>query len=219
MKTNLTSGNMFAAQCSYVSKVLAPMKFQQRTADIAQYIHTMKNHGTYQNDMYPWVDSMVGYGRYASEHWLCSHPDLVPCDVSETVSLQYWKEESIHHTYSDDEFVWSLAPRTNISDIWEFYSYSWKHSFNQTITQANVQRLRQYFLLRGVIYRWLTLYGTIASNTSWVWDWFPDGHLWRDAVQLYGNHTLERMITSTSPPPDHDIRDSNGRGEILGLKL
>lgn len=30
---------------------------------------------------YTWGPQEIGLGRFAAEHWLCSHPSLVPCDA------------------------------------------------------------------------------------------------------------------------------------------
>jgi hypothetical protein len=184
-------GNMFSAKCSYVSKLLSLSKFQQKTNELWKYEKQMRLEGTYENELFEWAPNTVGFDRYASEHWLGSHPDLTPCDVSPTIQLKHWQEDD-NHSY-DREFSWSLAPMRPISDSWDWHNYCMQ-TFNATVALSNESRFRQYFLLRGLIYRWITLFGTIAHPESWAWKWFPDGPRWLQAVEKFGINVLNMMI-------------------------
>jgi hypothetical protein len=96
-------GNMFVAECSYISKLIAPNVFEphkqrviaqmkNNTRQIHPGWHETKLHNEIDNktSVYKvktssmfWIDheSWTGVGRYAAEHWLGSHPDLKPCEV------------------------------------------------------------------------------------------------------------------------------------------
>jgi hypothetical protein len=192
---------MFTAKCSYLSKVLSPADYKEKSIQLWDYQHQMKLEGSYYNDLFAWAPNHVGYDRYASEHWLGTHPDLVPCDVSSTIVLKHWQKEKERNYLH--EFVWNMAPRQPILNApWDWHNYCDK-TFNITIATANDNRFQQYFLLRGAIYRWTTFYQQIASRSSWVWTWFPDGSRWYNAVQRYGLNVLQEVI-QTDPHLDTD---------------
>ena len=121
----------------------------------------------------------TGKRRYESEHWIGSHPDLRPCDVSAVPNKDYWLEKDRNYAR---EFKWDMAPRHSITADWLWWSYT---SQNETLTDP-VARLRDYFLLRGMLYRSLAFYHAVPAPQSWVWKWFPDADLWRMAVDTYG---------------------------------
>eukprot|EP00984_Skeletonema_dohrnii_P038784 scaffold42455_cov322-Skeletonema_dohrnii-CCMP3373.AAC.1 len=60
-------GNMWAARCNYIRKLINPVMFPK---SMAQLYHDAGND--------PWI----GTGRYAAEHWVHSHPTIQACDVS-----------------------------------------------------------------------------------------------------------------------------------------
>jgi hypothetical protein len=85
------AGNMWTAQCSYIQHLIAPAtNFADKMEALFEWV-LMEKKGNINNssvvpiprptfkqyaDEYP-----VGRQRFAYEHWLCSHPDLEPCDV------------------------------------------------------------------------------------------------------------------------------------------
>jgi hypothetical protein len=60
-----TSGNMWLADCYYVSKLLPPINFATR-------MRAFKHKGT---------PACTGRMRWAAEHWIHSHPTVKPCDL------------------------------------------------------------------------------------------------------------------------------------------
>lgn len=87
-----TSGNMWAARCEYIKKLINPMKFQRKMAQL------YKNTGD---------SSWTGTGRFAAEHWVHSHPSIQACDLSTSGFL--WGYNNIPKFR--DEFVLEAAPR------------------------------------------------------------------------------------------------------------
>lgn len=59
-------GNMWTAKCAYVSQLVDPLAFDRMLVHLPS--------------KYP--EWCAGTGRYASEHWILSHPAANPCDVS-----------------------------------------------------------------------------------------------------------------------------------------
>jgi hypothetical protein len=103
--------------------------------------------------------------------WVGSHPSFVPCDVATNVSLSHWREAAEY----DSEFAWSLAPRAPFTHP----SWDWPLKLQKMLrsnsTSVSSELSREYFLLRGLVYKWKSLYGMIADERSWAWQWYPEG--------------------------------------------
>ena len=75
-----TSGNMWLAKCSYIQQLLDP--------------------DTFVSAMGHKINACFGTGRYASEHWIHSHPSNRPCDL-----------------YTNPQFVWNYAGIPTITEF------------------------------------------------------------------------------------------------------
>eukprot|EP00419_Tripos_fusus_P031259 CAMPEP_0172784976 /NCGR_PEP_ID=MMETSP1074-20121228/205213_1 /TAXON_ID=2916 /ORGANISM="Ceratium fusus, Strain PA161109" /LENGTH=137 /DNA_ID=CAMNT_0013621981 /DNA_START=592 /DNA_END=1004 /DNA_ORIENTATION=- len=63
---------MWHAKCSHIRRLLPPAVFEQ----------TMNNFFKAHRAAAAWgSSSLEGFGRYAAEHWVHSHPDTEPCDL------------------------------------------------------------------------------------------------------------------------------------------
>eukprot|EP00928_Gymnodinium_smaydae_P016597 TRINITY_DN1624_c0_g2_i4.p1 TRINITY_DN1624_c0_g2~~TRINITY_DN1624_c0_g2_i4.p1 ORF type:complete len:362 (+),score=21.29 TRINITY_DN1624_c0_g2_i4:145-1086(+) len=80
-------GNMWAARCAYIQKLLERTEFQK------------KMDSYHANKTYP--ESCVGAGRYAAEAWVHSHPSVQPCDLSTDYHIL---------EYPEGDFVKKLEP-------------------------------------------------------------------------------------------------------------
>ncbi|CAK0870374.1 unnamed protein product [Prorocentrum cordatum] len=67
------SGNIWLARCDYVSKLLPPSEFSARMDAVVREAAQSPNSGSKDEDSRG--------GRYSMDHWLLSHPSVVPCDV------------------------------------------------------------------------------------------------------------------------------------------
>jgi hypothetical protein len=75
-------GNMWTAKCDYVKNLIRPDGF-------AAVMKAMVDHFVEAHEIDPSIPGpsnqnpayMMGTGRYAMEHWLGSHPSMLPCDV------------------------------------------------------------------------------------------------------------------------------------------
>lgn len=54
-------------------------------------------------------------------------------------------------------------------------------------------RWRDYSLLAGHLFRWQALYQELPSSSSWIWQTFPDGALWREQVKRHGREVVEEV--------------------------
>ncbi|KAL7537875.1 hypothetical protein ACHAXR_008136 [Thalassiosira sp. AJA248-18] len=64
-----TPGNMWLARCKYVKHLINPLHFEGKMHSIYDNVHV---------NLWP----CLGLGRYAAEHWIYSHPNAKPCDLS-----------------------------------------------------------------------------------------------------------------------------------------
>ena len=112
-------GNMWAARCSYISKLIQPQLFQSAMAVV------LGKRSKEPDDCPPpggLADNCYGVGRFSNEHWVLSHPDAQPCDLDS--NLRYaWGEPTVNHFMSMYSFVHNLqgekllhpAPRADMS--------------------------------------------------------------------------------------------------------
>lgn len=209
LPTNHFPGNMWAAKCKFVKQLLSPDQYHARRPVIDEWIRNQTSMGIWQkySGLFPLEAHYTGRDRYEAEHWLGSHPSIRPCDVSKPANFDYWLDDDRDF----HEFEVRTAPRHNISADWKWYQYA---SHPEVLTEDTEdhaqQRRRDFFLLRGLLYRSIALYGVLPDTSSWVWDWFPDGTAWLEAtkqteplqvMQSFANLTGVaeiRMPTSTS---------------------
>ncbi len=84
-------GNMWAARCEYIKKLIEPIEFEHKMAQLYK-----------SGD-----NAMLGTGRFAAEHWVHSHPSIQACDLSTSDYL--WNYDNIPKVH--DEFKLEAAPR------------------------------------------------------------------------------------------------------------
>jgi hypothetical protein len=152
-------GNMFAAKCSYVQKLHVSWELVPRRRES---IKAAKSAGLLFN-YFP-----NHAARFLSEHWVGTHPDMVPCDLSQHVILSSDRYPS--------EFSLSMAPRFNFSDNWAFQAAV---TNRDDILSNPESRRKEFFLLGGLLHRWIHEYDALPASDSWVWSWFVDGSFWR----------------------------------------
>jgi hypothetical protein len=169
-------GNMWIAQCAYVNELLSPEQYHIQREPVDRWMEEQANRSTV---FFPLEAHYTGQRRYESEHWLGSHPDLIPCDISQrSANLNYWLQTDRNY---EQEFVGGMAPRHRWQNgDWIWYSYVWH---NATLFQDVVSRVQDVFLLRGVLFRFWSLYGSVPKTDSWIWQWFPDGQSWKRALE------------------------------------
>mmetsp|Transcript_12860 Transcript_12860/g.22311 ORF Transcript_12860/g.22311 Transcript_12860/m.22311 type:complete len:355 (+) Transcript_12860:48-1112(+) len=95
-----TPGNMWAARCSYISKLIDPLLFED-----AMDMFVAKHHDSQCADS---DDSCRGLKRFSNEHWVYSHFDARPCDLDSSHSY-FWGSPGEKNLQAVVDFV-SLAP-------------------------------------------------------------------------------------------------------------
>ncbi|GKY94309.1 hypothetical protein MPSEU_000396700 [Mayamaea pseudoterrestris] len=173
-------GNFFTAKCDYVKKLYPPNEFQEAMAKInaTRQMLTDVVH-KFELNLLPVKDSNLGVDRYANEHWVGSNPEVQPCDMSDTYDMSFWQKTD----QPDEAFKWEMQPRSSTPSI-----------LKHLRTRDKTTRLKDYFLLGGYLYKWYTLYGRGPPSDSWVWEWFPFGAEWKEAVENYGAHAMDVLL-------------------------
>jgi hypothetical protein len=184
MPSFMFRGNFWAADCSYVNRLVPALDFEDRLRQIQLRAHQLQNQSQLLLNLQEDNDLNFGRGRYASEHWILSHPSLRPCDLTHTVELKHWFKG-----WKSKDFNWSMAPIEPLEGKWPYQP--WKMTKRVKKNEALLRR--EYFLLPGRILRWFALYNEVPPPSSWVWSWFPDGQFWRQAVETYGDEAVDIM--------------------------
>jgi hypothetical protein len=193
--THFFPGNMFTARCDYVQKLLPPAEFEIKMNDLVGDVLLMRLRNIFVTRLFPTDRAdLFGLHRHALEQWIASHPDLVPCDLSNaTQDLNYWTRRrqrrnvtTMHRQeeYDDDaDFHWGLAPRH--AESAPFFGTT------LSLQQQDVSlRLREYHQLPGLIHRWLHLYGQVPALFAWQFMAAPDGLQWLRATHEYGHRAV-----------------------------
>ncbi|KAL7579072.1 hypothetical protein ACA910_019109 [Epithemia clementina (nom. ined.)] len=196
--------------------------YQQRKQDMAVWAqrHHPKNFSSFSlfnftYHLYPERyerDDFWGLGRFANEHWIGSHPDLIPCELSES-EWQHWQGVSyLEHGPDVTKFVWSRAPRRTMVRKRDPKSLPLA---SETLVQTVVHRrpeLRryEYVLLAGSLFRWIGLYNqTPPYPSSWVWKFYPDADYWHDQIPAIRAHLLPlvQQASSSSVSPQQQQQE------------
>ncbi|KAG7373323.1 hypothetical protein IV203_034047 [Nitzschia inconspicua] len=178
------SGNFFTARCSYINKLLPIEEFRDRMSVLANQTKEYEQQGRFLFHTFPRRDTYLGLDRYASEAWPGSHPSVVACDLSTERKVDFWKKsqpDAFHY------WNFSLAPRSTDP------SGKFLH-VRRTLRNKSTYLMREYWLLAGNIFKWIHLYDTVPHKTSWVWNFFPNGEVWRNGYTLFGNDVVESLL-------------------------
>uniref|UniRef100_A0A7S3L046 Uncharacterized protein n=1 Tax=Amphora coffeiformis TaxID=265554 RepID=A0A7S3L046_9STRA len=192
------AGNMWTASCSYVRQLIPPLEFRPRIEEAAEYIQSMKQHGRLQMRLSAISNTMLGKKRYSNQHWIGTHPNVVPCQMADpNIRLEHWRQlyaGDFNYTTSDG-MVEVLPPTGKIHKKW-FKTMSTFHGIaapalplgqiqlkwlkNVHLIANVTDRRREITLLPGLFQYWDHLYnGSRPADNSWFWDYYPDGDYFR----------------------------------------
>jgi hypothetical protein len=211
-------GNIWTAQCSYIQQLLPPKEYEQKQRHLVKEILIMRVLESFSMRMFPRKDGsnlkmdLYGLNRYADEHWVGSHPAVVPCDVAGSVDLAVlWSNQQQQQQQTRSNF--SMAPREAVDAKW---LTSRPHN-TQSILKKEKNRIQEYYFLGGRLFLWIGLYNQVPSESSWVWKWFPDGARWKDTI-AGSNQTMERLIQVLETASFQDGKNVGPFGEELKEK-
>ena len=153
-----TSGNMWLAKCDYVQKLINPMMFEEKMRQI------------YGDSINP----CVGTGRFAAEHWIHSHPSVMPCDLFKDASY-VWAYDNVPN--GDFEIDLKAAPRFDLKP----YQSPMKSGCGDSGYKIN-DRLTEY----------QALYAEEAPESWWGWKLFNASHDSFKQLKLNTQNTAPR---------------------------
>ncbi len=180
-------GNFFISQCSYVSRLIAPNEFEAKS-DVMLTSRPKELMGV----IYPETKVTRGEKRWAMEHWIGSHPSMIPCHVSTHPSILQWMKSDTGLPF---QFMNSaklpLISRWLKNDVGKMKS----------ILNDPASRRRENGLLGGLLWKWHSLYQDIPPADSWIWNYFPDGKEWRQLVETHPNVSEALQVAWQEVPP------------------
>jgi hypothetical protein len=92
-----TPGNMWLARCSYVKKLVSPFVFQSQV-----------------DELYAGRDTCYGKERFAQEHYIHHHHEVMACDLLENTFFTWSYNRQLNENYTKKLLP---APRFNISQF------------------------------------------------------------------------------------------------------
>jgi hypothetical protein len=181
--TSFMPGNMWAAECSYVKKLLPLESYIEKNNDLMErQVNNMFANKTFSYGLMKYGEGpkknpfYFGLERWADEHWVGGHPSVIPCDVFNSISID--RVTNWEGNVSIADFVFSMAPHDPLEAAW----FKFSPSKTKGVLRNKILRTKEYFFLGGKLFLWLNLYNEIPPDSSWVWDYFPDGTEWKQAM-------------------------------------
>lgn len=184
------SANFFAARCDYVQQLIAPKTIEDALEQSYRKYLELEERGHLQSKILPMHGVIRGQGRYSHEDWIAGHPSIRPCDICSAKKSKdnaNQPNRSLFATYSSATAIAPCHPGE--SKNW----YGIKQRVRKRVLANEADRMRDYLLLPGHLFKWFDLYGAAPANNSWVWDWFPDGLTWREAVAKFGTDAVQQV--------------------------
>jgi hypothetical protein len=111
-------------------------------------------------DKFPPEPDRYGLDRFAAEHWIGSHPQLVPCDLSDTAGIHYWYTKDRNQT----ELNFAMAPRRPLRaplKLWPVMTDMKKVKLKVATVRTKEQGI---FLLPGYIFKWYAILPRVSAG-------------------------------------------------------
>lgn len=201
------AGNFWTATCDYISQLLPVHAFEEAMSTVASDAFKMRLRYLMYFKTQELRAGVFGIDRYSTEFWSASHPNVKPCDYSKclvngkerkgsdgTNDFLNWirsHPKAKEKIPLDEHERWWVgrAPHLPIKlgppDLRRYPSMA--KGVNEIRKYADA-RHREFFFLAGNLFKWYRLYGQAPPQDSWVYHWFPDGEMWKDAVAKYGEN-------------------------------
>jgi hypothetical protein len=171
------AGDMYTADCSYINQLLEPEWFVTKMSEFVAEALTLQIWGKLVSPLFKVSMETMGLDHFAPHHWIGSGPSISPCQV-EGFGLE-------RQSKTNDYSVLQKAPRNLSSAL---------NAINATVAGVESLRMRELTYLPGLLLKWYMLYGNAPDFTSWVYDVYPDGELWRQGIAAQGQQFHEEML-------------------------
>jgi hypothetical protein len=168
---------MWVASCDYIKGLVPPKDFGPKITAASGAIKDLASQDRLSMRMSDFSNTMMGLGRYANQQWIGTHPDVVPCQVSNAEArLEMWRNRdaaTFNSTLSGQ-----AAPVNSLNET----KLKWLRHLEAV--QDEEGRRREICLLPGLFQYWNHLYGGARPRPdSWFWTYFPDGDYFRSHPQ------------------------------------
>ncbi|KAL7543967.1 hypothetical protein ACHAWF_007493, partial [Thalassiosira exigua] len=188
-------GNMWTAKCAYVKRLLPPIEggeYDKRKKESIMKFLRYRLWGVLKSTLMKDRMDYFGLGRFRLEHWIGSHPSIMPCELHR---LNATFERMVTGNIRQDNYEWGMGPRRN-----EILATDESPVARERLEKDNDAQLREYFFLPGNLLKWFTLYGPegIPSSSSWAWKFFPAGDKWKELVEKHGESAIEELALQSS---------------------
>ena len=208
------SGNIWTADCDYIDRLIEPQQYRIKMEQIAQEAFAQRLTGDVIMTQYPNDEpSYFGVGRYAAEWWIGSHPSLQVCDYSPslernkstaaaTSTVGYDRTKDFLNFVAETGRERQVAEQQHqpYSSVLTIFTKNAPHfpyklpkpkALKTKMTEDPNAMKREFFLLPGLLYRWIHLYQMVPPQDSWVWNHYPEGMWWREAALAYNTTLLQ----------------------------
>jgi hypothetical protein len=140
-----------------INRLVPPDQFAAKMQDYLVKALPMRVLEKLSSGIFP--DTMEGLGLdgYSMDHWLGSHPSMVPCDWEKGIP---WKKGAFSNTTTLHGWGFDLT----------------KHDH---IMKDDTLRRKEFSFLAGLLVKWYMLYGELPPTESWVYQVYPDGEHWQ----------------------------------------
>lgn len=186
-------GNIFAANCNYINKLLPPDTFEKKLNAFLGIVLLERLRGRFVTQLFPDDTPHFGMDDQSIEHWLGSHPSLRACQVCGAENrrgiFDWFSEDRANYQFSTivPAISFPVAP-------FDLTMASYRASI-----QEEKNRIREYSYLAGNLMKWFYLYDTAPPDSSWIWTAFPDGEEWKNSYLKYGTDVVNQMTTKFMP--------------------
>ncbi|GAX15321.1 hypothetical protein FisN_8Lh394 [Fistulifera solaris] len=178
-------GNFFVSRCDYINRLIPPKDFEVRINEMLE-----QRPKEFLGLIFDEWESTLGRRRYSMEHWIGTHPSFVPCHLSTEPSIRVWTlDEGL-------PFSFATSSQLPLDSRW----FQAKVTRMKKILEDESSRKREWFLLPGFLYKWYTLYQEYPSQSSWIWEYFPDGREWYNSIEEDMNATAVLQIAWQKTP-------------------
>ena len=212
------SGNIWTADCGYVQQLIEPQQYRAKMEQLAKEAFSKRLSGDFIMTQYPNDEpSFFGVGRYAAEWWIGSHPSLQVCDFSPSLDsrssssaagydrtkdfLNFVAETGKQRQEAEQQRQPYTPVHLNFTQNAPHFTYKLPKpkALKTKLAQDPTATKREYFLLPGLLYKWINLYQKVPPQDSWVWRHYPEGEWWREAASKHNTKVLQAWMMKDEP--------------------
>ncbi len=162
-------GNMWSARCDYVQNLISPFDLYERNVEA----YNSKPNGMTSDFFYTSIhvmDYSLGKDRFAAEQFIGNHPHFIPCSFRKPVEAI----KSIWAVNPPEEFRYYIIPSEEHKTVEDMEG------------EGGNKRIKEWYLLPGILWRYHTLYNEMPPPDSWIWRHYPDGDIWKETIEKDG---------------------------------